>query len=79
MCARVCGRRVPAPLKVSGQGPFSMQQGIISKGGSLNKNIQGHKPDTNDKGGGDGNQTWSVTLTDEGMWECENVYSSEAG
>lgn len=29
-----CGTRVPAPLRVSGQGHFPMQQGMIRNGGS---------------------------------------------
>lgn len=33
----------------------------------MNMNIQGHKPDQ---------QTVTEAVTDEGMWECKNVYSS---
>lgn len=43
---------MPAPLKESGQGPFSVEQGIIRE--AIKENIQGHKP-VNDKEGSDGN------------------------
>lgn len=49
---RVWGKIVPAPLKESGQGPFSVEQGIIRE--TIKENIQGHKP-VNDKEGSDGN------------------------
>lgn len=31
---RICRSKLPAPLRLSGQGPFSVQQEIIRKGGS---------------------------------------------
>lgn len=34
----------------------------------MNKNIQGHKPDQ---------QMVTEAVTDEGMWECRNAYSSK--
>lgn len=70
----MCGRSVSTPLRVPGQGPFSVQQGIIRKCGS---HKQEHKMTqswmANDKEGSDGDQTWSVILNGMGIWECENI------
>lgn len=38
---RVCGRRVSAPLRVHGQRPFSVPQGIIRNRGSHNQEHSG--------------------------------------
>lgn len=64
-----------ASLRVPGQGYFSRGN---KKGGSHKQEHAGaHTWPTNDKGGSDRNQTWSVTHTDEGTWECGNAYFSE--
>lgn len=38
---RICGRAVPVPLGVPAQGPFSMRQGMIRKGGSDEQELTG--------------------------------------
>lgn len=48
---RLCVKRVSAPLRISGQGDFSMKQGIIRK----------HRND-----GKHGKQVWLFTVIDEG-------------
>lgn len=58
---RVCGMRAPAPLWVSGQGPFQCKKGTIRKAGSHKQEhpeTQTRQKNLRDK---DCEQTWSVT------------------
>lgn len=67
-----------AHFSATAQGLFLLEQGIIRKRGSYKQENTGMQTkETNDRGGSDENLPWSVTVIDEGVWECENGYSSE--
>lgn len=64
---RVCGRRAPAPLWVSGQGPFQCKKGTIRKAGS---HKQEH-PETQTRQTNLRDKDWEQTLSVTNVWAAQ--------